>query len=81
MIAIADAGICTGGLQSFKDTAECCFIFSFINQLRILFVVFPFKGATGISLSLVKTAACFVTATYFMTRKMLCYIACQTIRL
>jgi hypothetical protein len=31
----------------------------FINQLRILFVVFHFQKATCISLSSIKTAACF----------------------
>ena len=60
MIAVVGAGLYSGVLQSFKDTAECLFIScSFSNQLRILFVVFLFKGATCISLSFIKTAACF----------------------
>jgi hypothetical protein len=43
MIAVAAAGFYSGVLQSFKDTAECLFSFSFINQLRILSVVFHFS--------------------------------------
>lgn len=41
-------------IQKHSGTFYC-----FINQLRILFVVLHFQKATCISLSLIKTAACF----------------------
>ena len=64
MIAVVAARLCFGVLQSFKDTAECLF---FINQLRILFVVFPSRAdATCISLSLIKAAACFAMWSFLL---------------